>query len=63
MDAIAQYKEYLTKPVMDLAKVLNKEGRKYRIEKIGLKYTQEIIHSRVRIKVDEKMIITSISTG
>lgn len=58
-----QYKEYLGKPVMDLTSVLNKEGRKYRIEKSGFAYTQEIIHSRVKIKVDKEMIIISILTG
>ena len=63
MDTIDKYKEYSGKPALELTSVLNKEGRKYRIERPGQAQTAEIIHTRVRIKVDKDLNITGLLTG
>lgn len=63
MNSVIEYKDFLGKPALELTSVLNKAGRKYTIEKPGVPAPTDIVHNRVRIKVDNKLKITSLLTG
>jgi len=60
---VSLFKQLVGKPLLEVTKILNSSGKKYRIERPGQQYTNEIMLGRIRLRVDANNVITSVMTG